>query len=453
MRAITRFWKDRGGNFGVMTGLLLVPLIGTAGMALDFGRALTIKQQLVGAADAAAVGAIAEKSKAVAQAMQLHGDGSVALDPAEARGLFLGQMSGELSTLPVSVDIDVAKTNGILTSRVAFSVTLPTMFMTILGKDDITVSGQATAQYQTPSFLDFYMLLDNTPSMGVAATSKAIEDMQYATRYGSNGQGKDKDCAFACHIVFEDGKEDPNSYYNVAKQNGIPIRIDVVAQATESLMKTATDTQTVPGQFRMAAYTFGERAQDAKLFKVAELNENLTTVGNATEKIKLMSIPYQNYNGDQQTSFDDALTRIGEEILSKPAYGLPGNGTSKTDRQKIVFLVADGVGDSYKPKGCTSEEGLVTKTEGRCIEPIDTKFCQQLKDKNIRIAVLYTTYLPLHSNDFWKKWVKPFDGSISTKMKECASPGYFFEVSLEQGIADAMNTLFHKIVSAPRITS
>ncbi|UIK07317.1 TadE/TadG family type IV pilus assembly protein [Neorhizobium galegae] len=453
MHPMTRFWKDRGGNFGVMTAFLLVPLIGTAGMALDFGHALTVKQQLVGAADAAAVGAIAEKSKAVAQAMQLQGDGSVALDPAEARSIFLGQMSGELSTLPVNVDIEVAKNNGILTSRVSFSATLPTTFMTILGKDDITVSGNATAQYQTPSFLDFYMLLDNTPSMGVGANSEAIERMKSATRYGSDGKGKDKECAFACHIVHEDGKEDPNSYYNVAKQNRIPIRIDVVAEATKTLMKTATDTQTVPGQFRMAAYTFGERAQDAQLFKVAELNENLTTVGAATEKIKLMSIPKQNYNSDQQTSFDDALTRIGDEILSKPAYGLPGNGTSKADRQKIVFLVADGVGDSYKPNGCTSEEGLVTKTAGRCIEPIDTKFCQKLKEKNIRIAVLYTTYLPLHSNEFWKKWVEPFDDSISTKMKECASPGYFFEVSLEQGIADAMNTLFHKIVATPRITS
>lgn len=166
MHPMTRFWKDRGGNFGVMTALLLVPLIGTAGMALDFGHALTVKQQLVGAADAAAVGAIAEKSKAVAQAMQLPGDGSVALDPAEARSIFLGQMFGELASLPVSVDIQVAKNNGILTSHVAFSATLPTTFMTILGKDDITVSGQATAQYQTPSFLDFYMLLDNTPSMG-----------------------------------------------------------------------------------------------------------------------------------------------------------------------------------------------------------------------------------------------------------------------------------------------
>jgi Flp pilus assembly protein TadG len=446
MHPMTRFWKDRRGNFGVMTALLLVPLIGTAGMALDFGRALTIKQQLVGAADAAAVGAVAEKSKAVAQAMQLQGDGSVALDATEARSIFLGQMSGELSTLPVSVNIDVVKNNGILTSRVSFSATLPTTFMAVLGKDDITVSGQATAQYQTPSFIDFYMLLDNTPSMGVGATPDDVDRMQRATRLGSDGKGKDANCAFACHIVSEAGVEDPNSYYNVAKNNDVTTRIDVVAAATKALMAKATDTQTVANQFRVAAYTFGKTAMDARLFKVANLDYNLGEVSKATNQITLMSIPYQNYNDDQQTSFDEALKGINTEIKD-----VPGNGTSNADRQKIVFFVADGVGDSYKPKGCTSPKGARNGT--RCIEPIDITACETLKLRGIRIAVLYTTYLKLPENDFYNTWVAPFQSTIATKMEACATPGLYFEVSPTQGITQAMQTLFLKIVATPRITS
>ena len=38
-------------------------------------------------------------------------------------------------------------------------------------------------------------------------------------------------------------------------------------------------------------------------------------------------------------------------------------------------------------------------------------------------------------------------------MRACATEGYYFEVSPTEGIAAAMNTLFRKIVSAPRITS
>ncbi len=454
MRILGCFSQDKSGNFGVITALVMVPLIGVAGLAIDFGRALSLKAELAAAADAAAVGAIAEKSAAVAQAMTMPGDGTVSLNTAEARKLFFGQISGNSADIPVTVDIQLQKTDSVITSRVTYTGTLPTTFMQILGKTDITVSNVATATYQTPSFMDFYMLLDNTPSMGVAATTDAISKMKIATWYGYSGpgsnKGKDPNCAFACHIVSESGIDDPYSFYNVAKANKIPIRIDVVAEAVKALMATAKTTQTVSGQFRMAAYTFGEKAQNLKLFKAAELNENFSTVGEATDKIKLMSIPYQNYDSDQQTSFDKALSGIKDEILGKSAdYGLPGYGTSRADRQKIVFMVADGVGDSYKPKNCTKK----ANGSGRCIEPIDIRSCQALKDANIRVAVLYTTYLPLKDNDFWKEWVKPFDSSISTKMQECASPGYFFEVTLEQGIENAMKTLFRKIVSTPRITS
>jgi hypothetical protein len=211
-------------------------------------------------------------------------------------------------------------------------------------------------------------------------------------------------------------------------------------------MTTAEQTQTVRGQFRMAAYTFGKTAQDAKLFKVAELTESFSTVAAAAENIKLMSIPYQNYKDDQLTDFDTALKQVGQEIT-----GTIGAGTSAADRQKIVFFVSDGVGDSAKANGCTSPKGKVNST--RCIEPIDVKHCAALKARNIKIAVLYTTYLPLPDNSFWKTWVKPFDGSIATKMQECASPGYYFQVSPEEGISQAMETLFRRIVSAPRITS
>ena len=190
----------------MMTALLLVPLIGAAGLAMDFGQALSIKSQLAAAADAAALGAIAEKSKAVAQAMAMSGDGTVALDDHEARSIFFGQMSGELLDLPVDVDIKLVKSNNVISSQVLYSATLPTTFMRILGKNDVTVADTATAEYQTPAFLDFYMLLDNTPSMGVGATPADVAKLREATVNGRDG--KDKDCAFACHVVSEAGKED-----------------------------------------------------------------------------------------------------------------------------------------------------------------------------------------------------------------------------------------------------
>jgi hypothetical protein len=37
-------------------------------------------------------------------------------------------------------------------------------------------------------------------------------------------------------------------------------------------------------------------------------------------------------------------------------------------------------------------------------------------------------------------------------MQNCASPGYYFEVTPTQGISDAMNALFQKAIAEARIT-
>jgi Flp pilus assembly protein TadG len=446
MRISHRFLSDRSGNFGMLTAILMVPLIGAGGLAIDFTHALSIRRQLQGAADAAAVGAVAQESPAMKKAQTMTGDGVVTVGKTDAQELFRAQIAGEAVNFPIDIQVDVTKTAGVLTSAVSFNTRVPTSFMQILGQTSMPISGTATARYETPAYMDFFMLLDNTPSMGVAATQTGIDKMKSVTASGHDG-GQDKNCAFACHIVSTAGVEDKKSYYNVARNNGITIRIDVVAQAVKALMARAIDTQTMANQFRVAAYTFGKTAQDAKLFKVSAINYDMNAVGTATSSIQLMSIPYQNYNGDQQTSFDDALKGIDAEIT---ATGTAGTGSSNADRQKIVFFVADGVGDSYKPTGCTSPKGA---SGGRCIEPIDTKTCTTLKNKGIKVAVLYTSYLPLPENDFYNSWVKPFEGKISSKMQECATPGLFFAVSPTDGIEEAMQALFMKIVSMPRITS
>lgn len=93
--------------------------------------------------------------------------------------------------------------------------------------------------------------------------------------------------------------------------------------------------------------------------------------------------------------------------------------------------------------------------------PINPALCTTLKTRGIQIAVLYTTYLALPTNDWYNSWIAPFNlgpydpstnSEIALKMQSCASPGFYFEVSPTQGISQAMNMLFQKAVSAARIT-
>ena len=128
--------------------------------------------------------------------------------------------------------------------------------------------------------------------------------------------------------------------------------------------------------------------------------------------------------------------------------GAPGTGLTASSPEKILYFVSDGVGDAYKPSTCTK----TTTPGGRCQEPVDVKYCKALKDKGYKIAVLYTTYLPLPGNDWYEDWIEPFQNEIPKRMEECASPGLFFEVSPTEGISDAMTALFKKIVNMPRLT-
>ena len=422
--------KDKTGNFSITTALVLVPLLGVAGLAVDFSNAMMARSSLQNAADAAAIGAIAEKSAGVASSFGM-GDGSVAVSKADALKIFKGQISTTSGFELISADATITKTGHTLKSVLTYKATVPTTFSRVLGKRAITFSGSATASYDTETFRNFYLLLDNTPSMGVAATTNDIAKMVANT--------SDK-CAFACHIV-NNGVENKNDYYNLAKKLGVTIRIDVVAAATASLMDTATSTRSTSDQFRMAIYTFGEKAEDTKLLEVSPLTADLGIAKTKAAGIQLMTIPAQGYNNDQQTSFDTALIQMKDKI------GTQGTGNSSADPEKILFFVADGVGDSYKPSTCTK-----TTTGGRCQEPIDTRYCDAIKANNIKIAVLYTTYLPLPTNGWYNSWIAPFQSQISTKMRSCASDGLFFEVSPTQGISDAMNALFMKIINTPRLT-
>jgi len=432
MRLVQRLAGSRSGNFGTLTALLMVPLLGTIGMAVDFTRAFTVRSQLFEAADAAALGAVTEKSKGVAAAVKMSGNGQIAIAEEDGRQFFLAQRPDTLRDIPVDVALTVTKKGSNLASYLEFTASVPTTFLKVIGKDSITVSGTASAVYQTESFVDFYMLLDNTPSMGVGATPADVDKLVAATP---------DQCAFACHIV-DNGVDDPNSYYNLARKIGATIRIDVVAKATAALMDEAVASQKYASQFRIAAYTFGEKAEDARLYTVSKLTADLNALKKATANIKLMSIPYQGYDNDQMTSFDDALTRIGNEIDA------PGDGSSTSSREKIVFFVADGVGDSYKPKDCTKK-----LSDDRCQEPIDVRYCQALKDRGIRIAVLYTTYLPLPTNDWYRTWIAPFQNEIGDSMKACASDDLYFEVSPTEGIEAAMKALFIKAIKTPRLAS
>ncbi|MBV8568527.1 MAG: pilus assembly protein [Methylobacteriaceae bacterium] len=419
-----RFTEDRKGNVAMIFGLSLIPMLGLVGAAVDYSRAAQVRAQLNSTADAAALAAVSKSgnpnlappSQAAAQKMF---QSAVASMPY----VTLGRVSLSSNYAASSLSVNVSYTASVQTS-----------LMNVFGIPSITVSGSAGSTRQTPVYIDFYLLLDNSPSMGLAATTADISHLQALTPDA---------CAFACHqhVFNSQGQpigDDMNDYYHVAKNNGVTLRIDVLRMATQSLTTTATNTATVANQFRMGVYEFNSALQT-----ISGLSANLATVASNANAIDL-AYAYQNQS-DNQTSYDIALPAINAIMTD------PGDGSSASFPQKYLFFVTDGVEDeAVQPLPAPRPAGNVNSN--RLINTINPAICTAIKDRGIKIALLYTTYLPVTNNAFYNQWVSPIASRIPTQLSACASPGFFFEVTPTEGISEAMTHMFEKAVSVARLT-
>jgi hypothetical protein len=195
---------------------------------------------------------------------------------------------------------------------------------------------------------------------------------------------------------------------------------------------------TSANQYRVAAYSFGKYALEPgyRIEKTSSLTLDMTSASKATGDVALMTTDHDWFNDNALTSFDTSLTLIAKDIGSNG-----GSGDSPANPEKIVYFVTDGVADSLKAGGTCS--GSWEGNKGRCLEPIDTKTCKALKDRNIKLAILYTTYIPLDGDGTWDGLIKNvFATRIASSLKECASQGLFFEVGPEDDMQAAMVKLF-----------
>jgi Flp pilus assembly protein TadG len=130
------FSINDGGNVVVAFALVIPVLVGCLGVAIDYGRALTLKDKLHEAADSAALAATVAA-----------GDGATNAEAAavgEAQYAANSKLLAGGATSQPSISVD--NTNGVVTSRVKFYGNIPTTFARIWRHDSIAVNGTSVAQ-------------------------------------------------------------------------------------------------------------------------------------------------------------------------------------------------------------------------------------------------------------------------------------------------------------------
>jgi Flp pilus assembly protein TadG len=424
--AFREYARRRDGAALVWLAVTVTPLLLAVGLAIDIAQAYTVKVRLGAAVDEAAL--------SVATTLNPNIDA-----PTRLSKYFYGNFASNQMGTPTSITManDATIANAI---DVTGTATVPTIFMRIAGYTSITVQAKTQVMRGAPN-IDFYLMLDSSPSMAIAATQTDINTMV-------NNTSQQGGCAFACHqsnttasCAQNDVIGNPNNpltgnpmdNYALARSLGVTLRIDLLRTAAQNLTTTATNTATVnKAKYRMAVYTF-----DINFNTIQSLTSNLSSVSTSSGNIQQLQVYCNNWltstnnNSDADTNFDNAFTSINNTM---PA---PGNGSNVAGDtpQEVLFLVTDGVED--ESVNGSRQESVISVAN-----------CTAIKNRGIRIAVLYTEYLPLPTNSWYNTHVAPFQSNIGPTLQSCASPGLYFMVTTGGDISGALSTLFEQAVNS-----
>jgi hypothetical protein len=395
-------------------------------MGIDYVNATYREDQLNADADAAALAAVAPAVMAQSDAASI----LAAQNTFNAQAATLSNVTYSSQNLTVAV-ADSLTTR---TVTVSYTATSQNACPNILGQPTIALAGNSQAVATNAPNINFYLLLDDSPSMAIAATPSGITTMVNNT----NSQGG---CAFGCHESHPSsdslGNPGGEDNYALARNLGVTLRIDLLSQAAQNLMTTAQQSEnTTLAKYQMAIYSY-----DIGFNTIQTLTSNLVTAQTSAANIGILEVYANNWltssnnNSDEDTNYDNAMNNINATMPS------PGNGSNaKGDTpQEVVFFVTDGVED----------EGVNGNRQQSVMDPT---WCSTIKNRGIRIAVLYTDYLPLPTNAWYNTWIAPFQSNIGPSLQSCASPGLYFEVQTGGDISAALSALFQAAITTAHLS-
>jgi Flp pilus assembly protein TadG len=476
--ALSTFWHrfraDRRGTVAIIVGLSIIGLVGTAGVGIDFYNALAAKSKLDLATDAAAIAAInaAQTYIVINSATQTDPaltNAAIAAGKAQALKVFSAN-AGSTASIASTPVVTMARSGQTINATVTYTAASKNAFGPIFGVSQINMNGDAASSLTMGKYLDFYLLLDVSGSMGVPSTNSeqtrlAAINPDFKNLYPGG-------CTLACHFQGPPApgyKACQNSTgvippanepwvtcqgYNLTRIIGTPnaicpqpgtaaciqLRLDAVAYATQQLLATAQTTETITNQYRVGLYPFIRHMQQYQ-----PITANLATVTTAAGSLtSLIDNGIGSGLGSGGTHFENALPEMNGVITSV------GNGSGAATPLPFVFLVTDGAQNNQIQNGGGSWSGSNSATT------LNTANCSLLKNRGITLSILYVPYVPIQNpTTIWNDEDDVANANIPfipPSLRACASPGYFFTANTPLDITNAMQDMFLQVLAAARLT-
>ena len=347
---------------------------------------------------------------------------------AQAAGIAAGQdtfkaNAGKLYGVPTPTPTVLLTSIGnSVSARVTWSANATIALGGPIGVSSMPLGGASQAAMGSPTYYQFIFVLDVSQSMGIGGTQAAMEALL------ANSQIQ---CAFACHDPnFERYKNGEDNLQvdrrALARQAGIKLKIDFVAEALRGFMlkvNSANTTSGYPNIYKVGIHTIGSD------FKVAV--PPTTDVASVVKVAKDLDIetarPYTPDFWYGYSLINDGLIASAAKIT-----GI-GDGSSQSARKTFVVLLTDGVQD-FQRVG-----------KGRRSNTLYSDGCDAIKARN---ATLITIAAPMP--DFVgdsvaaRKFLDPLKDQITPALKNCSSDPsrYYFHATDGKAIVKSVNSLF-----------
>ncbi|MGH6836947.1 MAG: TadE/TadG family type IV pilus assembly protein [Methylocella sp.] len=457
-----RFRADRRGAVAIIVALSILGLVGTAGLGIDYYNALAAKSRLDLASDAAAIAAINAAQSYIAANSGSQTDptltaGAITAGKAQAQKVFYSN-AGSTANIATTPGVTMSRSGQTFNANISYQAASQNAFGPMFGVKQFNLVGGSASSLTMGKYLDFYLLLDVSGSMGLPTTNQGQQ--QLAAISPDQKDQYPSGCAFACHfsqkmcstIQYPQKVGPPQTCqgYNLARSNNIELRADSVGKAVQALLSTATATETITNQFRVGLYPFIVHA--GTLYAISNnLNGAQTSAGTLGTLLDTgqSTTPY----GSGGTHFENAIPELNSLITTI------GDGSGALKPQPFVFLVTDGADNSQTYTTSSNKWCCLTGSPAANSAPqnMDPTLCTALKSRGITVSVLYIPYPPINppnpkfAGDEDDK-VNAIIPTIPSKLQACASPGFYFSAYTPQDITNAMQAMFQQSLAAARLT-
>jgi len=438
------FRHDRNGSVAIIAAFTFAVILVLIGGLIDFSIAVSNRIRLQDIADSAILVATtpAEMLNSAATAQQ---------DVNTTWGLStaaITNVSGLTATVNV-VDTTAGSGGKQRNVTLTFAGQSTTFFGALLGYNSIKVGGTSTAARSTAPYINIYVLIDNSQSMGIGSTQTDMINL-YNVSKTKNNDG----CVFGCHVALSG---EPYSDEALAHSNSVTLRIDSAKSATTTMINQAS-ANNESAYVNFAIYTMGGGGSTSTtlLNKVADVSNNYSSLVTSVNTIDLETQSAQGVIGD--TDIEDAMAAL---VAKLPATN--GDGNTAASPMNFIFIVTDGLDDfnTYKSSlPCLNNAPLPGGY--RCTQPMPVSNCTTAK-RAANVGVIYTPYLPLYTNpnypsqgyySSYTSLVSQYASTISSNLQNCATnSNFFFTASDGPSIVSAMSQLFARASSYARLTS